>query len=190
MIVIDHAIIHSFSISLFSLFSLFIFFDCLARASALNTSSTMFNFTRQQMIDYESNRPWVKEEDRLKLIGLVEDAELWLNEKVRAQSALQAHEEPAYTSAQLYEKLRPIAKLSQELMKVKKPYEKPKPKVVKVNANSTNANESSSTGSNSNIKVESSDATDSTNGSPESESSDNDGGADAAANEDVKKDEL
>lgn len=111
-----------------------------ARATALNTTTSLFNFTRDQMADYAANRPWVKAEDRTKLLADVDALEQWLNEQLAAQAKLSPHEEPAFTSADLYERLRPIAKQSQDLMKIKKPYEKPKPKPSKSSSNSSTTN--------------------------------------------------
>jgi hypothetical protein len=111
------------------------------RPQAINSSFTLFNYVKQQMADYAVNRTWIKVEEREKLLKLVEEAEQSLNKLIEIQEKLQAHEEPAITSSQIYEKLRPIAKLSQELAKIRKPIEKPKPKPTTAKKNTTKVNQ-------------------------------------------------
>jgi hypoxia up-regulated 1 len=95
---------------------------------ALNTTQTLIDFVRKQVIDYNKNRPWVPEADRMKLKDKVDDLAEWLEEKQKAQAKLTAFEPPALESEMLYERLRPIHKLSGDLAKLKKPIEKPKKK--------------------------------------------------------------
>lgn len=99
-----------------------------ALPTALNTTRTLITFVNKQLVDYAKNRPWVPESDRLKLKDKIDDLSEWLDEKQAAQAKLTAFEPPVLESEALYERLRPIHKLSNDLMKLKKPIEKPKPK--------------------------------------------------------------
>jgi hypoxia up-regulated 1 len=117
------------------------FTELTERPQAINSSYSLFSYCRNQMADYASNRTWIKAEEREKLIKLVEEVEEWLKGQVARQGKLQPHENPAFLSTTLYDKLRPLAKLSQELSKIKKPIEKPKPKASSSKNNSTKANQ-------------------------------------------------
>jgi len=111
-----------------------------ALPTALNTTHSLIEFVKKQCVDYEKNRPWVPTTDRERLSDMVDDLSEWLNEQLIAQAKLTAFEPAVIESEQLYERLRPIHKLSEQLMKLKKPIEKPKPKPKPVKTNSTAGN--------------------------------------------------
>jgi hypothetical protein len=85
--------------------------------------------------------PWVTAEERLELLDLVDKLEAWLDTKLKEQAALSLTEAPAFTSEQVMEKLRPIARLGQSLMKKKKPVEKKPPAAASTSAKPENATE-------------------------------------------------
>ena len=66
-----------------------------------------------------------------RLANMTVEGERWLTEQVTAQQALAKHAEPIVTSTIIYQRLMPIADLSAQLMKIRKPAEKPKPKASK-----------------------------------------------------------
>jgi len=93
---------------------------------------------------WETTMPQVTEEDREKVTEKIEAARASIKELEEAQAAKEAHEEPAYLSTDLPEKVSPVEKLMQRLSK------KPKPKPQKKESNETkseNATEANSTDS-------------------------------------------
>ena len=105
---------------------------------AIEASMNIFNFSNTQVGDYAVNRKWVSTTELERLANMTIDGEKWLAEQVQAQQALSKHVEPVITSTIIYQRLMPIADLSAQLMKIRKPAEKPKPKVTKsVKRNST-----------------------------------------------------
>lgn len=98
------------------------------RALAINSSNTIANYTRHLIVKLEKSMPWVTADERTELSDLVDGVEKWLAGKTADQAALQPYDTPAFTSEQLLDKLRPIAKLGQSLLKKKKPAEKKPPK--------------------------------------------------------------
>jgi hypothetical protein len=58
----------------------------------------------------EKDKPWISEEDRNKLVKMIDDLEAWVAKKVEEQKSKLGHEEPAFTSEDVVEKLKPLAK--------------------------------------------------------------------------------
>jgi len=119
------------------------------RPEMVETAKSLFENVRNQMKEYEKERPWVKAEDRDKLLKMIDDAETWLHEKEIAQASIASYDTPAFTSQEVVAVLRPIAKMTSDLEKLKKPIEKPKSK-PKANATTTDAN---TTDSNPNVNT-------------------------------------
>jgi len=98
---------------------------------AIEASHNIFNFSNTQVGDYPVNRQWVSATELERLANMTVEGEQWLAEQVSAQQALAKHDVPVITSTVIYQRLMPIADLSAQLMKIRKPAEKPKPKVSK-----------------------------------------------------------
>ena len=98
---------------------------------AIEASQNIFNFSNTQVGDYAVNRKWVSTTELERLANMTVEGEKWLGEQVQAQQALAKHAEPLITSTIIYQRLMPIADLSAQLMKIRKPAEKPKPKASK-----------------------------------------------------------
>lgn len=111
------------------------------RPVAINKTLLMVNYTRDMVKNFEKERPWIPVEDKDTLIAMVDYAEDWLRNKTAEQDALQAHEAPAYSSEQLLDQLRPIAKFSTQLLKRVKPIVKEDKSKVKKKTNSTVSNQ-------------------------------------------------
>ena len=95
---------------------------------AIDASHNILNFSNTQVGDYAVNRKWVSATELERLANMTVEGERWLTEQVTAQQALAKHAEPIVTSTIIYQRLMPIADLSAQLMKIRKPAEKPKPK--------------------------------------------------------------
>ena len=65
-------------------------------------------------------RPWIPEEDKQELLDMVTEVESWANEMEAEQATKQICETPAFQSEVSMDKLKPIAKLSQELLRREK----------------------------------------------------------------------
>ena len=98
---------------------------------AIEASMNIFNFSNTQVGDYAVNRKWVSTSELQRLANMTIEGEQWLTEQLTAQQALSKHDAPVLTSTVIYQRLMPIADLSAQLMKVRKPAEKPKPKASK-----------------------------------------------------------
>lgn len=112
-----------------------------ALPTAINTTQTLIAHVRKQVADYTKNRPWVPEADLQRLKDKADDLAEYVEDQIEAQSQLTAFEPPVFESEQLYERIRPIHRLSNDLQKLKKPIEKPKkkstPKKTKKNDTAT-----------------------------------------------------
>jgi len=97
-----------------------------ALPQALNASKTLLRFVAKQVADYPTNRPWVPEADLKKLADTAADVREWLEEQEEAQGQLSKHVVPVLDSEAIYERLRPLHKLSDAALKLKKPVEKVK----------------------------------------------------------------
>lgn len=87
------------------------------RPQAVNASRTVLSVTRSLLKQWEVEKPWLNPNDTAELAAMVDEAEAWLDEKEAAQDKLQPHEDPAFSSDEVMERVRPIAKLSQAMMK-------------------------------------------------------------------------
>jgi len=114
-----------------------------ALPTALNTTRTLIKFVAKQLADIEKNKPWVPEADRKKLSDSVSDLEEWLAGKEAAQAKLSPVDTPVLESEALYERLRPIHKLSNDVSKLKKPAD-PKPKTAKTTGKGGKKNDTAS----------------------------------------------
>jgi molecular chaperone DnaK (HSP70) len=113
------------------------------RPQAINKTLHLCNYTRDMVKSFAKERPWIPEEDKVSLLAMVERAEEWLQNKTDEQNALALHEVPAFTSEELMNELRPIAKFSQQLLRRVKPKEEVKKDKVKRKSNAT-ANDTAS----------------------------------------------
>ena len=107
---------------------------------AIEASMNIFNFSNTQVDDYPVSRKWVSATELQRLANMTVEGEKWLAEQVTAQEALAKHAEPIITSTIIYQRLMPIADLSAQLMKIRKPAEKPKPKPTKPAKRNATAN--------------------------------------------------
>ena len=98
---------------------------------ALEASRNIFNHSNTQVDDYTANRKWVSASELQRLANMTQEGEAWLSEQVTAQEALSKHDVPIITSTIIYQRLMPIADLSAQLNKIRKPAEKAKPKAAK-----------------------------------------------------------
>jgi len=96
------------------------------RPQAINKTLHLCNYTRDMVKTFAKERPWIPEEDKTSLLAMVERVEEWLQNKTEEQNILQLHEVPAFTSEELMNELRPIAKFSQQLLRRVKPKEEVK----------------------------------------------------------------
>ena len=97
-----------------------------ALPQALNTTHALLQGVYAQLADYAKNRPWVPQAQRDSLRDLADDLRDYVSEQQQLQAKLSAFEPPALQSEQLHERITPIRKLSESLMKIKKPVDKPK----------------------------------------------------------------
>ena len=92
---------------------------------AIDASLRVLNFSHNQIDDYKLNRPWVSNSSLSRLYNLTMEGEIWLNELVILQGKTPATEPALLTSKMIYDKLMPLADYSAQLMKIRKPAEKP-----------------------------------------------------------------
>jgi len=114
------------------------------RPQAINKTLHLCNYTRDMVASFAKERPWIPEEDKTSLLAMVERVEEWLLNKTTEQNALALHEVPAFTSDELMNELRPIAKFSQQLLRRVKPREEAKKEKVRRKGNTTAANDTAS----------------------------------------------
>merc|ERR1711916_45923 len=92
--------------------------------------------------------PQVTDEEKSKLLDLVEKASTWIDDKEEAQSKKPAHEDPVFDSADVMPQLKTIGLTFEKLLRKPKP-PPPKPsknETVTVNGtNSTDGNETINT---------------------------------------------
>jgi len=121
-----------------------------ARATMVAKLEEALKKTEELLVKWETTKPQVNEEEREKVTEKIATARAFIKEKEEAQAAKESHEDPAYLSADLVEKVTPVEALMQRLSK------KPKPKPPKKelnetkseNATETNATDTSSTETN------------------------------------------
>jgi molecular chaperone DnaK (HSP70) len=111
------------------------------RPQAINKTLNLCNYTRDMVSSFAKERPWIPEEDKTSLLAMVERVEEWLLNKTTEQNALALHEAPAFTSEELMNELRPIAKFSQQLLRRVKPKEEVKKDKVKRKGNASASND-------------------------------------------------
>jgi hypothetical protein len=117
--------------------------ELVLRGDAIGKANDLTNYTRHLVLDLKENKPWIHVNDTDKLLGMVDEVDEWLANKTVEQAALALTDPPAYNSSQLINKLRPVAKYAESLMRRKKPAEKEvkKDKKSKKKANGTNETE-------------------------------------------------
>ncbi len=122
------------------------------RPQAVSTAMKSLEAVRSKLANWTETRPWVTDEEKEKVIELVNIAEKWLEEKQIAQAALEAHVTPAFHSAEVPKQLKPVATAFDLLLKKKKP-EPPKPVKLNVTAGNETDGASSAEGTES-VKVD------------------------------------
>jgi molecular chaperone DnaK (HSP70) len=118
--------------------------ELIERPQAINKTLNLCNYTREMVSSFAKERPWIPEEDKTSLLAMVERVEGWLLNKTTEQNALALHEVPAFTSEELMNELRPIAKFSQQLLRRVKPKEEVKKDKGKRKSNATTSNDTTS----------------------------------------------
>lgn len=118
--------------------------EAVDRPAAINQTHTLLNYTKTMVADFDTERPWIPQEDKDKVAAMTAKVEEWLKTKSAEQDKLQAHEMPAFYSHQLISKLKPIAKFSAELLRRPKP--KPKRRKARKGKNATDTSTGTSSG--------------------------------------------
>jgi len=124
-------------------------YELTSRPQAINATQYLANYTRDMLMRFAIDRPWIPEEDRQELLKMVIDVEEWLSKKEEEQEKLLPSDMPAFASEDLFRKLDPIARYSQQLLRRKKP---PPPKIKKENVTDTNETETEFTADNSTVE--------------------------------------
>lgn len=102
------------------------FAELTKRPEAVKKARTVLADTKAAVEAMVEKMPHVTEEERKKVLDLVEKAQEWLTEKETAQAAASPTEPPVFESSEIPAQLRPITLAVEKLMK------KPKPVVEKV----------------------------------------------------------
>jgi len=98
---------------------------------------------------WSDTMPHVTDEEKSKLLDLVEKASTWIDDKVEAQSKQPAHEDPVFESADVMPQLKTVGLTFEKLLKKPKP---PPPKPAKNETATTNS--TNSTDGNETVKIE------------------------------------
>lgn len=109
------------------------------RPKAIEEAERILNYTRDMLSTYAVERPWIPEADTTKLAEKLDHLESWIANKTAEQETKELTEEPAFYSGKILDKLKPIAKLAEEIIRFPKPKDKPKKKKKK-STNATKAN--------------------------------------------------
>lgn len=109
------------------------------RPKAVDEAERILNYTRGMLASFLIERPWIPEDERKTLTDKLDSLDKWLVNKTALQEKKQLTEMPAFRSEDILKKLKPIAKLAEEMIRRPKPKEKPKKKKTK-KANATNDN--------------------------------------------------
>jgi len=105
------------------------------RADLPDTVKEYVDSMKDTKVVIEQNMTWVNVSKLEKPTQELEEFEEWWKKKQESQASLPLHEAPAYTKAELMEKLNKLSKDWERLKKIKKPKEPKKPK----SKNATNA---------------------------------------------------
>lgn len=116
--------------------------EAVERPKAVNKTATLITYTREMVTDFEKERPWIPQEDKDKVLKMVDEVEAFLKKKEAEQAALKPYDKPAYLSHKLIAKLKPVAKFSAELLR------RPKPKPRRRRRKAQNTTDTNTTDSN------------------------------------------
>ena len=102
--------------------------------------------------DLKETKSWISEDERQQVLDRIKEIREWLDEQLKAQSALQLYEDPVYKSQEVITKLQGLKKLFGKVSSKKKP-RPPKPaknETIEVTnstegANSTDGNRANET---------------------------------------------
>ncbi|CAB9528712.1 Hypoxia up-regulated protein 1 (Fragment) [Seminavis robusta] len=150
-----------------------------ARPEAVVAMKGRLTKVGELMTKWETTMPQVTEEERGEVLKLVDDVTAWIKEKEEAQSKVEAHEDPAFTSAEVPIQIKPIEVLVAKLKR------KPKPKPPKKNETDANATDTNSTNA---TDAEETNSTEAKDADSENETADEP--AEGEAKEDGEKEEA
>lgn len=110
-----------------------------ARPAMIEKLESSLKKAEDLLTKWETAKPHITEEERGKVIEKIEAARAFIKEKEEAQSATKPHEDPAYLSTDLIEKVTPVQSMMERLAR------KPKPKPEKKESNETKSENATET---------------------------------------------
>jgi len=113
-----------------------------ARPEAIAALKDRLKKVGQLMTKWETTMTHITEEERGNVTAKVDEVKAWITEKEEAQSKVEAHEDPAFNSAEVPGQMKPIEVLVAKLKR------KPKPKPPKKNETDANTTDTNATDAN------------------------------------------
>mmetsp|Transcript_357 Transcript_357/g.348 ORF Transcript_357/g.348 Transcript_357/m.348 type:complete len:927 (+) Transcript_357:193-2973(+) len=115
-----------------------------ARPAAVEKAKKAITDVRLKVADWSKKLPQITDEEKAKLLDLVDKADIWIDDKVAAQAEKPSHEDPVFLAEDVPGQLKLAAGMYERLLR------KPKPPPEKKAANSTStANTTTSSNSSS-----------------------------------------
>lgn len=133
--------------------------ESVARPKALNELNKKLTDAEALLVQWETSKPQITEEERQSVTTLIERVRQWIDEQEAAQAQRQLSEEPAYLSREIPDQFRPIEALVLRLSR------KPKPKPVVTNTTNTTESNFTASATNETVVDEASNETDATGNS-------------------------
>lgn len=99
-----------------------------SRPEAVKKATHQLSAVKQLVGEWEETMPQITTEEKEKLLETVNRIQSWITDNTEAQSKLTAFEQPAFTSTEVQNQLKPLTAQLEKLLK------KPKPAPSKVNS--------------------------------------------------------
>eukprot|EP00604_Paraphysomonas_vestita_P001760 CAMPEP_0174823626 /NCGR_PEP_ID=MMETSP1107-20130205/26314_1 /TAXON_ID=36770 /ORGANISM="Paraphysomonas vestita, Strain GFlagA" /LENGTH=721 /DNA_ID=CAMNT_0016047011 /DNA_START=407 /DNA_END=2572 /DNA_ORIENTATION=- len=114
-----------------------------ARPEAIKKATHQLSAIKQLVGEWEETMPQITTEEKDKLLEVVKRVESWIEDNKKTQSTLTAFEQPAFTSTDVQNQLKPLTAQLDKLLKKPKPV--PPKNTTETNSTTSQNNSTSST---------------------------------------------